>query len=295
MNRPLQTNPSPLGLSPDTLVQGLRICLRCNCIQFKEKFYLPNRGVAMGACNACDFSDIWMGDITQQHLDTCPVDTLHFTLYRDDAWDILLNGDQELRIFKDHMNNLHPNLTWTVECGSEGGYLDLWLMLENGRIEWKNYQKTPPVYVGPDSCHDPAVMSSIVKGVGQRLRTNSSKNEYFEESVEKTARAFKISGYNYHNTKKELLELKHQDPIVLINKEKTVRNKPVKGVKSFFITKYDPRMPQPRQLISKNYHHIKDHPILSNLFPRENLVGGTRRLPNLSEIPSPTLANVGEW
>ena len=157
--------------------------------------------------------------------------------------------------------------------------MDLWLMLENGRIEWKNYQKTPPVYVGPDSCHDPAVMSSIVKGVGQRLRTNSSKNEYFEESVEKTASAFKISGYNYHITKKEQSELKNQDPIVLINKEKTVRNKPVKGVKSFFfITKYDPRMPQPRQLISKNYHHIKDHPILSNLFPRENLVGGTRRL-----------------
>ena len=32
-------------------------------------------------------------------------------------------------------------------------------------------------------------------------------------------------------------------------------------------------MPQPRQLISKNYHHIKENPILSSLFPRENLVG----------------------
>ena len=55
--------------------------------------------------------------------------------------DILQNGDQEKRILKDHLNNLHPNLTWTVECGREGGYLDLWLMLENGKIEWKNYIK----------------------------------------------------------------------------------------------------------------------------------------------------------
>ena len=68
-------------------------------------------------------------------------------------------------------------------------------MLENGKIEWKNYQKTPPVYVGPDSCHDPAVMSSIVKVIGQRLRTNSSKTEYLEESVENTAKALKITTF----------------------------------------------------------------------------------------------------
>ena len=37
-------------------------------------------------------------------------------------------------------------------------------------------------------------------------------------------------------------------------------------------TKLGPRMPQPIQLISKNYPHIKDHPILSILYPREKLV-----------------------
>ena len=71
------------------------------------------------------------------------MDTLHFTLYRDDGLDILMNGEQELRILKDHMNNLHPNLTCTVECGSEGGYLDLWLMLENGKLSGKTIRKLP--------------------------------------------------------------------------------------------------------------------------------------------------------
>ena len=85
-----------------------------------------------------------------------------------------------------------------------------------------------------------------------------------------------------------MLEFINEDPIVLINKEKVVRSKPVKGVKAFYISKYDPRMPQPMHLLSKNYHHMKDHPVLENLFPRENLVGGTRRLKNLSEILSPT-------
>ena len=66
VHRRLQNNPSPLGLSPDTVLSVLQICLRCNCVKFKDKFYLPNRVVAMGACHGCDFSDIWMGDITQQ-------------------------------------------------------------------------------------------------------------------------------------------------------------------------------------------------------------------------------------
>ena len=104
------------------------------------------------------------------------------------------------------MDNLHPNLTWTVECAKEGGFLDLWLMIEDGKIEWKNFKKAPPIYVGPDSCHDPAVKSAIVKGVGLRLRINSSKDEYFDDSVEDAARAFKISGYPYQRTKQELLK-----------------------------------------------------------------------------------------
>ena len=68
-----------------------------------------------------------------------------------------------------------------------------------------------------------------------------------------------------------------------------MRNKPEKGVKSFYISKYDPRLPHPRKLISRNYHHLANHPVVCNLFPRENLVGGTKRLPNLSELLSPTV------
>ena len=165
----------------------------------------------------------------------------------------------------------------------------MWLMIENGRIEWKNYRKSPPVYVGPDSCHDPIVKSAIVKGVGLRLRINSSRNDYFDESVEEASKAFKISGYNYQKTKQELKKFRHLDPVELIKKEKEDKRKPEKGVKAYYVSKYDPRMPHPRKLISRNYHHIENHPVLSNLFPRENLIGGTKRGKNLSELLSPTV------
>ena len=67
---------------------------------------------------------------------------------------------------------------------------------------------------------DPTVLGAIVKGVGLRLRINSSKDEYFEESVEQAARAFKMSGYSYQHTKQELMGFKNLDPIELIKKER---------------------------------------------------------------------------
>ena len=48
-------------------------------------------------------------------------------------------------------------------------------------------------------------------------------------------------------------------------------------------------MLHPKKLISRNYHHMEANPVLANLFPRENLIGGTRRLKNLSELLSPTV------
>ena len=39
------------------------------------------------------------------------------------------------------------------------------------------------------------------------------------------------------------MKFKDMDPIEIIKKEKSVKSKPEKGVRSYFITTYDPRMP----------------------------------------------------
>ena len=113
-------------------------------------------------------------------MDTCPVDTADFSIYRDDGLDVLLNGEADLQAFVDHLDSLHPNLKWETVCGKEGPYLDLWLSLENGKIESKVYTKSPPIYLHPGSCHDPAVFKGLISGVGRRLRLNCSKDADFD-------------------------------------------------------------------------------------------------------------------
>ena len=65
-------------------------------------------------------------------------------------------------------------------------------------------QENNPSLRWPDSCHDPVVKGGIVKVVGHRLRINSSKDEYFNESLEDTARPFKFRNIVIRMPKKNL-------------------------------------------------------------------------------------------
>ena len=170
VKRELEKNPSPLGMSAEYLAEGLKLCLELNCIKFKDRYYKPCRGCAQGTCPACTFTDMWVGDIVKKHIETNRIDSVLFTIYRDDGKDILLNGEQDANALKEHMDNLHENLEWDVNVTSEGGYLDLWLMLKDGEIQWKTYTKTPPLFLQRSSCHDPLIFKGIYKGVGHRLR-----------------------------------------------------------------------------------------------------------------------------
>ena len=116
---------------------------------------------------------------------------------------------------------------------------------------------------------------------------NSSKDEYFDDSVEEFSKAFSISGYNFKHSKTQLRKFRDQDPVKLI-KSNRQEKKSKPGCKIFYVGQYDPRVQHPRKSLSRHYHHIASNPVLAGLFARSNLVVTCKRLPNLREILSPT-------
>lgn len=77
------------------------------------------------------------------------MDHIDFSIYRDDSWDILKNGENDLQAYEDQLDSLHPNLKWTTKYGKEGELLDLYLMIIDGRIETKVFTKSEPIYLHP--------------------------------------------------------------------------------------------------------------------------------------------------
>ena len=174
--------------------------------------------------------------------------TESFSIYRDDARNLL--REEQVEDFKVNLDFLHPNIKGDVRAGKEGGHLDLYIMIKEGRIEWQNFVKVPPLYVHRQSCHDPTVIKNIHKGVGLRLRINSSKDEYFQDSVEEFSKAFAISGYNYQESKKKLKHFEKEEPSELIRRRR--HTKPyLPGCRVFYINSYDPRVPHQENCLAK--------------------------------------------
>ena len=59
--------------------------------------------------------------------------------------------------------------------------------------------------------------------------------------------------------------------------------------KVFWISRFDPRVPHPREVLSNNYTIIEGDPIARKIFERKNLVAGSKRGKNLQELISPTV------
>ena len=208
VRRLLEQDPSPLGMSSKFLADGLKLGLECNCIQFKNKFYIPCKGCAQGTCHACTFTDLRVGKVVDKHIQTSSnIDSVFFSIYRDDGKDILSRGMEDQEKYQRHLDGLHPNLKWDLTCATEGGYLDLFIMIKDRRVEWKTFTKTPPLYLNRISCHDPKVFEGISTGVGYRLRLTNSTNETFRENVELYSRAMATSGYDYQKVKKRAFKV----------------------------------------------------------------------------------------
>ena len=85
----LENDPWPIGMSADYLAAGLQLCMECNRVKFRGRFYIPCKGCAQGTCHACTFTDLWVAKNVEKHLVTINIESIVYSIYRDDGHEIL--------------------------------------------------------------------------------------------------------------------------------------------------------------------------------------------------------------
>ena len=190
----LRLHPNSDGLPSELILELGRICVEENTCGFLERHFCPNTGTATGPPHACNFADIFMGELDKvmvEKLVEANVENTGWTIYRDDGWLVATNGLEDVPIVENILQNLHPNIKWEVnprgpsvppEVRADGTiqdlstleHLDLRLHILDNQIETDVYAKDIPIYISRKSCHPPMVFPSIVKSVGLRLRANCS-------------------------------------------------------------------------------------------------------------------------
>ena len=79
----LRLYPNPDGLPLQLIMDLDLICVEENASEFMDGFFCPNCGTATGPPHACDFADIFMGELDEyivRELDRRGVPTAHYWL-----------------------------------------------------------------------------------------------------------------------------------------------------------------------------------------------------------------------
>ena len=303
----LQDHPNPDGLPTELILDLGKICCEENACEFLGRFFSQIRGTSTGPPHACDFVDIFMGELDKrivQQMEEKNIDSTDWTVFRDDGWLALLRGLGDLEKFEDILQNLHPNIKWefnprgpTVPPGmgpngeiidrSVLEHLDLTIHFVDNHLETDVFAKDIPIYISRKSCHPPMVFPSVVKSVGMRLRTNCSLDRFLTPRIEEYTRYFLASDYSKREVDKIMEECKNMDREEIIKRPR--RDKRHGGPKKFVLaTKWDPRNANAHKALRKMEEILYLNVENERCFPRGSIIAGFRRQRNLGEIIAPT-------
>ena len=286
----LNTFPSPYLPLTDCIIEALQICLDCNVCKFqtgdgKTHIRIPNRGTAMGPCHACDYADIFMGVLDKKTVEQCPVPlltsldaslgserALDWSRFRDDGITFLHQDDVEQ--FEQHLQGLHPDISWEVESGNKMNYLNLTVQLIDGEIHTDEFSKSSHSYLSPDSCHPPSTFKGLIYSKGRQLRMNCSKSQFLAPRLKEYAGYFAACRWNEDFAYRELCRGANFQPKETEEEARAKREdilyKPrqKKPKKIAWVTQWDPRAPDKAKIIRNNTHLLFRNLENLKIFPR---------------------------
>ena len=158
------------------LLQLLEKVLTCNNFDFDGKHYLQVGGTAMGTKVAPAYANTFMGWYEDTYVYTYHKQPLLWKRFIDDIFVIWSQGEDELRLFINHLNNSMPSIKFEAETSrTEVHFLDVTLKLDqNGIISTTLYTKPTDShnYVNYQSCHPRSCKNGIPYGPFYPSQTN---------------------------------------------------------------------------------------------------------------------------
>ncbi|XP_048676284.2 uncharacterized protein LOC125622343 [Caretta caretta] len=166
-------NSIPDNVTANLVAELCDFVLTHNCFTFGDNVYLQISGTAMGTCMAPQYANIFMADLEQHFLSSCPLMPLLYLHYIDDIFIIWTHGKEALEEFYHDFNNFHPTINLSLDQSTqEIHFLDTTVLISDGHINTTPYRKPTDryAYLHASSFHPDHNTRSIV--YSQALRYN---------------------------------------------------------------------------------------------------------------------------
>jgi hypothetical protein len=135
-------------------------------------FYDQTDGVAMGSPLAPVIANYYMEHFEQLAISTVSRKSTHWYRYVDDTFVVWRHGKEELHDFLNHLNNIHPNIKFTMEVEQSQllPFLDVLVSRRpDGSLGHRVYRKPmhTDLYLHAKSAHHPAQKKGVLTSLIQ--------------------------------------------------------------------------------------------------------------------------------
>ena len=266
-----------------TLCDLIRMILTMNNFSFNDNHYLQIHGTAMGTKMAPSFANLFLGFFEANALKNAPFQPHIWFRYIDDIFMIWTEGLDNLKIFVDYLNSIHPTIKFTSSHSATNvPFLDVNVSLTNdGNICTDLYTKPTDKHqhLLYSSCHPLHTKKAIPFSLALRLRRICSTDETFNTRAAQLTTYLLKRGYN-HNVVTKQIQRAADIPRRLALQTKD-GNKPKRIP---FITTFNPSLPRISYIIKKHYHLQLSSNRCQNVFQQQLPVVAFRRSPNLRDL-----------
>ena len=257
-------NLNNITLPKDATLTLLDAVLSLNAFEFNGQIYQQIHGTSMGTPVAPTYSNIFMGWLEQQILDTFTHKPIIYLRYLDDIFIIWTHGKELLDQFITHANQFHPTIKFTANISDTSlPFLDTLVSLNETKLSTTLYKKPTDKhqYLHYESHHPRHCKNAIPYSQIVRLRRLCMDDNDYDNKVDDFLDRLKQRNYpdNILKDTKEKAKSLHR-PTTLEEKPKKINSNVV------FVTSFSSKLNMCNTIMRKHFHLIKSDPKLCKLF-----------------------------
>lgn len=212
---------------PYLIKEGIDHVLRGTLLRFDNKFYRQCKGTAIGASVSVALAEIFVHVSIEKKRKKLRKQPEIFYRYIDDIFGIFTGTEEELQQYHKELNELHPDLKFTLEWSKEKlPFLDTMVYWDTEmRPQTSTFYKPSNThqYLHFLSSHHPSLKKSLPFSQGIRIKRIISERKNLDKALQEMVNFFSKRGYSRQILMKALERLEGIPRETLLHND-TARN-----------------------------------------------------------------------
>lgn len=282
----------PNRISKEFVLDGIKFILENNSFTFNDTYFLQTKGTAMGTKVAPIYATLVLayleeilykesekefGSNFRTYLET------NFKRYLDDCFIIFTKTEQELKLFHNLLNTLHPSIKFTIEKNKNRlPFLDTVIINNNGKLQTDIYYKPTDSkqYLLYTSCHPKHTKNSIPYNLARRIKMIVSEENTLLKRLEDLKTFLVKQKYPPALIEDSIRKIKYFKRSDLL-KEKVIDSEKNKIP---YVTTFNPHNPELYPEIRHNKSILLRDERMKTIFSKKIFLKSKRQSPNLKKL-----------